>query len=176
MRENLPTNAGQVSKVTANKLHKILWKDEDGADSEGLVKSHFFEEIKNYTLRVLNEALQRQQREPIFRDAMARESKIRRKKEKQTSFEKFTLMLKAKRKPAELADPKTWSTEQVCQWLDDSSLSLYVKLFEENSVTGQDLLELTATDLASIGVAIENAEQILAEIARLVDRRRRNTL
>jgi hypothetical protein len=44
-------------------------------------------------------------------------------------------------------DPQLWNTEHVCEWLAGLGLEEYRSNFEEQSISGDVLLELTASDL-----------------------------
>jgi hypothetical protein len=73
-------------------------------------------------------------------------------------------------------DPRDWETEQVCEWLEVSSLGLYSKLFEENGVTGADLFDLNASDLKSLGVPHNDSMRILHQVRQLYELQRVNTV
>jgi hypothetical protein len=54
----------------------------------------------------------------------------------------------AKRLPR---DPQLWSTTEVCVWLAGLGLDQYRSNFEEQSISGDALLELSASDLQGVG-------------------------
>jgi hypothetical protein len=50
-------------------------------------------------------------------------------------------------------DPKDWTTQQVCVWMEDSGIETeFVDLFVENDISGPILLDLQFQDLKELGV------------------------
>jgi SAM domain (Sterile alpha motif)/PH domain len=50
-------------------------------------------------------------------------------------------------------DPKGWTTQQVCVWMEDSGIeSEFIDLFVENDISGAILLDLQFQDLRELGI------------------------
>jgi hypothetical protein len=96
-------DALQGPRIAARLIHKTLWKDEDGADSEGLVTHNFFATIKAYVLRSLNDEFDRRRHEPIFHDALEHESRVPRKQKQESGIKKLSRKLKSLSKVCALA-------------------------------------------------------------------------
>jgi len=65
-------------------------------------------------------------------------------------------------------DPTTWTVSEVGKWLDFIELGQYKLIFIENSISGAELFELEAEDLASINVRqLGHRKRILKRIAQL---------
>jgi len=65
-------------------------------------------------------------------------------------------------------DPTTWTVSEVGKWLDFIELGQYKLIFIENSISGAELFELVAEDLASINVRqLGHRKRILKRIAQL---------
>ncbi len=65
-------------------------------------------------------------------------------------------------------DPTTWTVSEVGKWLDFLELGMYKIVFIENSISGAELFELEAEDLASINVRkLGHRKKILKRIGQL---------
>lgn len=66
----------------------------------------------------------------------------------------FTKLFGKKNKPAQkiLKEPSFWTVEDVVDWLEEHKLGEYKKIFKENEINGQTLLELTAEDLSAMKI------------------------
>lgn len=65
-------------------------------------------------------------------------------------------------------DPTTWTVSEVGKWLDFIEMGQYKLVFIENSISGAELFELEAEDLASINVRqLGHRKRILKRIAQL---------
>ncbi len=67
----------QIPRIKASMIHSLLWKDEDGADSQGLVTTEFYTDVKKVALRMLREEYKRQRSHPIFSAVMERMNKTK---------------------------------------------------------------------------------------------------
>ncbi len=73
--------------------------------------------------------------------------------------------------PGEVCNVEQWSTQEVVDWLfslSDGPLSQYAMLFEQQHISGRNLLGLTGEDLLELGmVSLGHRKLLLEEVEKL---------